>query len=95
MSAVFSMSLVSALVSLLAVLALSAITVVPRPGAETLRAVAMGVGTAFFFLWLAVTLWARKRWRVEASNPVPPWLRRVVLGAGAVYCLVIILGLLP
>jgi hypothetical protein len=94
MRAVFSMSLVSALLSLLAVLALSAITIVPHPGAETLRAAAMGVGTTFFFVWIAVVFWARMRWQVEASDPVPVWLRRLLLGASTVYYLVIILGIL-
>jgi hypothetical protein len=94
MRAVFSMSLVSALLSLLAVLALSAITIVPRPGAEAFRAAVMGVGTLFFFVWLVVMFWARKRWRVEASDPLPVWLRRALLGVSSVYCLVIILGVL-
>ena len=88
------MSLVSALLSLLAVLALSAVTIVPRPGAESFRAAVIGVGTIFFFVWLVVVFWAKRRWRVEASDPVPVWLRRVLLGAGAVYCLVILLGML-
>ncbi len=92
--AVFSMSLVSALLSLLTVLALPAITIVPRPGSETFRATAMGIGTTFFFVWLAVAFWARKRWRAEASHPVPRWLSGVLLGVSAVYCLVIILGIL-
>jgi len=94
MRAVFSMSLASALLSLLAVLALSAITIVPRPGAETFRASAMGVGAIFFFVWLVLALWARKRWRAEASNPAPVWLRRVLLGVSVVYCLALILGIL-
>ncbi len=94
MRAVFSMSLVSALLSLLAILTLSAITSVPRPGTETFRAAAMSVGAIFFFVWLAVMLWARKRWRAEASDPVPIWLRRGLLGVSAVYCLVILLGIL-
>jgi hypothetical protein len=94
MRAVFFMSLVSGLLSLLAVLALSAITIVPRPGAETFRAAAIGVGATFFFVWLAVAFWARKRWRAEVSHPVPPWLRRVLLGVSAVYSLIIVLGIL-
>lgn len=94
MKAVFWMSLVSALLSLLAVLALSAITIVPRPGAETFRGAAMAIGTSFFFVWLAVAFWARKRGRAEASNPVPRWPRRVLLGLSGVYCLIVILGIL-
>ncbi len=88
------MALVSALLSLLAVLALSAISLVARPGAETFRATVMGVGTVFFLVWLVVMFWARRRWRVEASDPVPVWLRCVLLGVSAVYCLVILLGVL-
>lgn len=87
------MSLVSALLSLLAVLALSAITIVPRPGAEAFRATAMGVGTFFFFAWLVLMFWARRRWRTEASDPVPIWLRRLLLGVSVVYCLVMVLGI--
>ena len=94
MRAIFSMSLVSALLSLVAVLALSAITIVPRPGAEAFRAAVMGVGTIFFFVWLVVMFWARRRWRAEASDPVAVWLRRVLLGVSAAYCLVIGLGIL-
>lgn len=88
------MSLASALLSLLAVLALSVISIVPRPGAEAIRASAMGVGGIFFFVWLVIAFWARKRWQAEASHPAPVWLRRVMLGVSAVYCLAVILGIL-
>jgi hypothetical protein len=93
MKAVFAMSLVSAVLSLAAVLGFSAITVVPRPGAETYRATVMGVASMFFLAWLAVAFWARTRQRAEAA-PVPRWLRSFLLAVSAVYSLAIILGIL-
>ncbi len=83
MKAVFSMSLASALLSLLAVLALSAITIVPRSGAASFRVFAMEVGFVVFFVWLGVAFWAMKRWRAETCHPAPVWLRCILLGGAA------------
>lgn len=94
MKAIFSMSVASALLSLLAVLVLSAISIVPRPGAEAIRVSAMGVGAIFFFIWLVIALWAGKCCQSEGSDQAPVWLRQVLLGVSVVYCLAVILGIL-
>jgi hypothetical protein len=89
----FAMSLVSAALSLAAVLGFSAISIVPRPGAETYRTAAMGVSSMFFLAWLVVAFWARTRQRAEAA-PVPRWLRGFLLVVSAVYSLGLIFGIL-
>ena len=94
MRAVFAMSLVSAVLSLAAVLGFYAMTIVPRPGAETLRATVMAVASTFFLGWLAVAFWARTRQRMETSAPVPRWLRTTLLVVSAVYSLGITFGIL-
>ena len=94
MKAIFAMSLVSALLSLAAVLAFSVITFVPRPGAETFRAIVMILAGIFFVLWLRVAFWAKARRRSETSAPLPPWLKRILLLVSAAYSLGIILGIL-
>src|SRR5882672_10054425 len=86
MRAIFAMSLVSAVLSLAAVLGFSAITIIPRPGAETFRATVMGVASMFFLAWLALALWARTRQRADAA-PVSRWLRGVLLVVSTVYSL--------
>ena len=93
MRAVFVMSLVSGMLSLATVLAFSAITIVPRPGAETFRAIVIGVTGVFFLAWMAVAFWARTRQRADAA-PVPRWLRGVLLVVSTVYSLGIILGVI-
>lgn len=88
------MSLISAFLSLAAAVGFSAMTVVPRPGAEKLRAIEMTVATSFFFRWLVLALWARTRQRMETSAPVSGWLRGALLFLSALYSLGIILGVL-
>ena len=88
------MSLISAFLSLAAAVGLSAMTVVPRPGAEGLRTVEMTVATSFFFGWLVLALWARTRQRIEASSPVAGWVRGCLLAISGLYSLGMILGVL-
>jgi len=88
------MSVVSAVLSLAAAVGFSAMTIVPRPAAETFRMTAMSVTSAFFFAWLVVALWARARQQAEASAPVPFWLRSVLLAVSASYSLGLIFGML-
>jgi predicted transporter len=73
--------------SLLAVFALAAMTVAPRPGAESLRVATMLVVAVFFVVWLGVGLWVRARWRADSRPPPPVWLTQVLLCAGVVYLL--------
>ena len=91
MKPLFIMSLVSALVSLLALLGFSAMSFVPGPGVEKERAVMMTVAGLFAVAWLGLALWARPR-RNAALQPLPPqWLRRLLVGVGVVYTLMLLL----
>jgi hypothetical protein len=94
MRPVIAISLISAFFSLAAAIGFSAMTVVPRSGAEKVRTIEMAIATSFFFGWLVLALWARTRQRMEASAPVPGWLRGALLVIGALYSLGIILGVL-
>jgi hypothetical protein len=91
---VLSMSLVAALLSLLAILALSAMTVVPRSNALRFRDAAMAVESVLFLVWLGVSLWVWRRQRVEASEPVAVWKKRLLLAVSVTYCLVTLLGIM-
>ncbi len=76
------MSLVGALMSLLAVAALSAMTVVPRQGAENSRAQMMTVVAIFLVGWLGLALHLRP----GQSRALPPrWLARLLIGIGMLY----------
>ena len=68
--------------SLLAVLALSAMTVVPRPGAETLRVQMMMAVAIFLVGWLGLAFHLRP----GQNRALPPkWLGRLLIGIGIVY----------
>jgi drug/metabolite transporter (DMT)-like permease len=82
----FLMSLVCALMSLLAIFGLSAMTIVPGPGAESSRIHMMLVAGAFFLAWLCLAFWVRPRPGAALPSP-PPWLRRIMVGIGVVYLL--------
>lgn len=88
------MSLVSAFLSLAAAVGMSAMTVVPRPGAERFRTMGITVTTSLFFAWLLVALWARTRHRMVTTLPVPDWLRRGLIVLNALYSLGIVFGVL-
>lgn len=82
MKPLFVTSLVSALMSLLAVLALSAMTIAHRPGAETLRGQLMLVVALFLVGWLALAFHVRP----GQNRTLPPqWLGRLLLLLGIVY----------
>ena len=84
MTTIFVTSLVSALMSLIAIFGLSAMTIVPSHGAESWRSQMMLVASAFLVGWLCVAVWMRPR-----QNPVlpPRWLRGLLVIAGVVYML--------
>jgi uncharacterized membrane protein YhdT len=80
----FITSLVCAVMSLLAVLAFSAMTIVPRPGAESLRRQMMLVASAFLVGWLCLAFWMRPR---QPPTSPPQWLRASLIFVGIVYVL--------
>ena len=87
MKTLFVMSLVCALMSFLAVFGFSAMTVVPRPGAESARALMMLVAGVFVVVWLCLAIWARARQRAASQSSPPQWLTRLLIGVSVVYCL--------
>jgi hypothetical protein len=87
MKTLFVMSLVCALMSLLAVFGISAMTVVPRPGAESARAQMMLAAGAFAVAWLCLAFWVRARRRAASQSPPPQWLMRLLIGVSVVYLL--------
>lgn len=87
MKTLFFMSVVCALMSLVGVLATSAMTIVPRPGAETDRAVMMSVAGGFAIVWLCLAFWARPGRRAGEHSPPSSWLMRILTCAGLVYLL--------
>jgi len=91
MRPVFVVSLASMFVSLLAILAFSAITLVPGPGVENARTAVITVAGVFAFAWFAVALWARRRENAALHSLPPNWLRRLLLGFGVAYALGVLL----
>ncbi|HEX4264558.1 MAG TPA: hypothetical protein VH597_09485 [Verrucomicrobiae bacterium] len=88
MRTAFITSLVSALMSLIAILGLSAMTIVPHRGAELWQAQMMLISAVFFLIWIALAFCLRPR----PSLPLlPRWLRGTLTGAGVVYVLGILL----
>ena len=85
MRTLFVMSLICAVMSLLAVLGFSAMTFVP--GAESTRVLMMAVAGFFAVAWLGVAFWARPRQRVAAQSLPPLWLRRLLVCVSVVYLL--------
>lgn len=82
MKPLYITSLVSALMSLMAVLALSAMTIVPRLGSETLRGQMMLVVLVFFVGWLGLAFCVRP----GQNRTLPPqWLGRLLILLGIVY----------
>ena len=88
MRPLFITSLVCAAISLLALIGFSAMTIVPRPGAESARTQMMMVAGLFAVAWFGVAFWARPRQSGVASLP-PQWLRRLLVGVGIAYLLVV------
>ena len=87
MRTLFIMSLACALMSLLAIFGLSAMTVVPRPGTESARAQMMLVAGGFLVAWLGLAFWVRARQRAASQSPPPLWLKRLLVCVSVVYLL--------
>jgi hypothetical protein len=86
MKAAFVTSLVSALISFIAILGFSAMTVVP--GAESSRSHMILFAGAFCLIWMALAFWLRPR---QSPASLPCWARGLLVSAGLVYVLVILL----
>jgi hypothetical protein len=80
-----AVSLGCALVSLLAIIGLSAMTVVPGPGEEDFREHWMLAAGALAVAWSGVAFWARARSRSVAKPPLPRWIGRLAVCIGVVY----------
>jgi hypothetical protein len=92
MRAIFTTALVCSVASLVGVLGLSAMTIVPSPGAETWRWRMVATAAAFLAGWLGLAIWARRRIRLFGGVPAPPsWLGPTVVAAGAIYVLAVLL----
>jgi hypothetical protein len=88
MKALFITSVICALLSLLALFAVSAMTFTPGPGVESERRQMELASGAFFVGWLCVAFWARSR-RHAASQP--RWLSQPLVFIGVVYVLGVLL----
>ena len=86
MKAAFITSLASALMSLIAILGLSAITIVPRE--ESWRGRMMLVSGVLFLVWISLALWLRPR---PSLVSLPRWGRGLLVLAGAAYILGVLL----
>ncbi|MDZ4286830.1 MAG: hypothetical protein U0984_02670, partial [Prosthecobacter sp.] len=78
------LSLTCATVSLLVIIALSAVTVLPTPEAETLNGRLMLIAAMCFVAWLGLAYWVRKQ-QSRPSPSSPLWLTRFLLLIGALY----------
>ena len=87
MKSLFLMSLVCATAGLLAMVSLSAVTVVPRPGAELSRSWLMMLVSVLLVGWIALAIWASWRWRKARQSLPPLWLRGMLIFVGVVYLL--------
>jgi hypothetical protein len=86
MNAAFITSLVSAMMSLIAIIAFSAMTVAPH--ADSWRGHIMLVSAVFFLVWVSLTFWLRPR-PMRAS--LPGWVQGLLMSAGVVYIVGILL----
>jgi len=87
MRTLFVMSLVCALMSLLAIFGFSAMSIVPGTVAGSVRPQMMIVAGAFAGAWLCVAFWARAIQCAASRPPPPPWLRQLLVCASVVYVL--------
>jgi hypothetical protein len=71
--------------SLLAIIGLSAMTVVPGPGAENFREHWMLAAGALTIAWGGVAFWAQVRSRSVVQQPLPRWIGRLAVCIGVVY----------
>lgn len=86
MKPLFVMSIICAVMSLLAVFGLSVTTFVPTADAERERTLLMSIAGVCFLIWLGIAFWV---WPRAAPSSPPRWLTRSLVGFGVVYLLAI------
>jgi hypothetical protein len=86
MRALFIMPLICALMSLLAIFGFSAMTIVPRSGAESFRGHMIFAAGAFCVAWLCLAFWLRAR----SQASLPRWFRRLLVVVSIFYVLAVI-----
>jgi hypothetical protein len=83
----FILSLACAGMSFLAILGLSAMTVVPEPEAESTVNQMMLIAGAFMVAWLCLAFWLHSRIRVASASPLPRWLSRLLICMNVLFLL--------
>jgi hypothetical protein len=92
MKAIFVTASICSVASLVGVVGLSAMSIVPSPGAESWRWRMMLAAAAFLVGWLGLAIWARRLMRPSVGTAaLPSWLARTIVVAGAFYVLVVLL----
>jgi len=86
MRALFIIPLICALMSLLAIFGLSAMTIVPSPEAESSQRHMIFAAGAFCVAWLCLAFWLRARSQVS----LPRWFRRLLVVVSIFYVLAVI-----
>ena len=94
MRPLFFLSLICALMSLLALLGMSVVTMAPGSEAERFHTPIMLTQVVFLAAWLGQAGWARSRLRSDPQSWPPRWLSRLWMLAGILYLLVGLLVLL-
>ncbi|MGD0410550.1 MAG: hypothetical protein ABSC18_02510 [Verrucomicrobiota bacterium] len=85
MKTLFVMSLVCALMSLLAIFGFSAMSIVPGSATEIFRTQVMIFAGVFAVAWLCLAFWVQTRQRAPSRPLPPPWLRQLLVCASVVY----------
>ena len=78
-------SIAAAVTGTLALLALSAMTIMPRSGAEAVRSNMMLIVGASVISWIAIALWLLIRQRKKSRPALPIRLGRALIIAGSAY----------
>jgi hypothetical protein len=92
MRAIFITASVCSVASLVAAMGLSAMSIVPSPGAEAWRWRMILAAAAFLVGWLGVAIWARRQMRLSVgASMLPTWFGRTLVAAGVAYVLLVLL----
>jgi hypothetical protein len=86
MRALFIMPLICALMSLVAIFGLSAMTIVPHTGAESSRGHMIFAAGAFCVAWLCLAVWLRAR----SQASLPRWFSRLLVAVSIFYVLAVL-----
>jgi hypothetical protein len=83
---------VCSVASLVAAVGLSAMSIVPSPGAEAWRWRTILAAVTFLVGWLGLAIWARRKMRLSVgAATLPTWLGRTLVAVGVVYVLLVLL----